>query len=318
MLVLLEKFKHGGHRTYQVAAAVVGSAVVGGAMNAKAAKSASNAQESAAAEANATQRYMYDQTREDNAPFRATGIAANNRLAYLTGIGDPRGTPLELNDWARQAGYNMPQNGAGWTEKEIERLTPYYQAYRQQFFADADKNVAAGSPDYGSLTRNFSQQDLDNDVIYQNTHQYAQDQGNLGVNRLAAASGSQLSGATLKALQRSGANIANQYGNESFNRSNVEKTNTYNRLAGLSGAGQQATNQVASAGQNMANQVSNNQTALGNARGASAIAQGNAWSNALSSGVNAYQQQNYLNSLNSSGGYSNEMARLNAQAGMGG
>lgn len=173
-------------------------------------------------------------------------------------------------------------------------------------------------PSYGSLLRNFGQSDLDNDVIYQNTHQYAQDQGNLGVNRLASASGSQLSGATLKALQKSGANIANQYGNDAFNRNNIEKTNTYNRLAGISGVGQQATNQVAAAGQNMANQVSNNQIGVGNARGASAIAQGNAWNNALSTGANAYQQQNYMNSLNNyggSGGYNDEMARLNSQAG---
>lgn len=298
MLVLLEKFKHGGHRTYQVAAAVVGSAVVGGAMNAKAAKSASNAQESAAAEANATQRYMYDQTRSDNAPFRASGLAANNRLAYLLGVGDPRGTPLELNDWARQAGYNMPQNGASWTEQEIERLTPAHQAYRQQFFADAANNATASNPDYGSLTRKFSQQDLDSDPIYQNTIQFALDQGQQGINRQAAASGNMLSGATLKALSRFGANTAATYGNDSYNRWNNDNTNQFNRLSGISGSGQQATNQIAASGQNYANQASNNLTALGNARGASAIAQGNAWGNAAGQIGNFGMQQYYMNQMN--------------------
>ena len=179
--------------------------------------------------------------------------------------------------------------------------------------ASRSKWGLAPDAEYGSLLRNFSQSDLEADPIYRNTVNFALEQGNQGINRQAAASGNLLSGATLKALSRFGANTAATYGNDAYNRYNTNQNNTYNRLAGLSGAGRQATNQVSASGQNYANQVGNNLTSLGNARGASAIAQGNAWGNAAGQLGNAYMQNQYMNNYGSSAGqgtYSEEMARL--------
>lgn len=54
-----------------VAGATVAAAVVGGAVQADSASKASYAQRKAAADANATQQDQYNQTREDQAPYRA-------------------------------------------------------------------------------------------------------------------------------------------------------------------------------------------------------------------------------------------------------
>jgi hypothetical protein len=69
-----------------VAAAIIGSAVVGGVMNANAAKSAANAQSGAAADANALQKYIFDEQVKLQQPWRDAGIGGLNRLSYLMGL----------------------------------------------------------------------------------------------------------------------------------------------------------------------------------------------------------------------------------------
>jgi len=69
-----------------VAAAIVGSAVVGGAVSAYGANKAAGAQRDAANQADATQRYMYDQTRADQAPYREAGYGALSRMSTLLGL----------------------------------------------------------------------------------------------------------------------------------------------------------------------------------------------------------------------------------------
>lgn len=64
-----------------VAAAVVGSAVVGGAVASNSSSKATKAQTNAANQANDTAMAQYNQTRADNAPFREAGLAALNKLS---------------------------------------------------------------------------------------------------------------------------------------------------------------------------------------------------------------------------------------------
>lgn len=64
-----------------VAAAVVGSAVVGGAVASNSSSKAAKAQTNAANQANDTAMAQYNQTRADNAPFREAGLAALNKLS---------------------------------------------------------------------------------------------------------------------------------------------------------------------------------------------------------------------------------------------
>jgi hypothetical protein len=325
-----------------VAAAVVGSAVVGGVMNSKSASKAADAQTAAANQANETQRYMYDTTRADQAPFLQTGTAANQKLAYLLGIGGSQGgdqggaqsykaisadnlIDTSGGDWRPNADLyqSSPEYRAAWdnfskAHQSQFGVSPNYSrgsnlgsaedyitsqfdlnAYNQaqQEKSAAAQTVQANDPSYGSLLRSFSAEDLANDPIYQSTYQNALDTGTKAANQQASATGSLLSGNTLKALTRFGANTAATYGNDAYNRYNTNQSNVFNRLSGVSGTGQQSAGQVAASGQNYANNVSANQIGLGNARGASAIAQGNALTGALNTGVNAYAQNQYMNSL---------------------
>jgi hypothetical protein len=201
-------------------------------MSSDAAGNAASAQTASADQANATQRYMYDQTRADNAPFRETGLAANNALA------------------------SMMKNG--------------------------------------QFDRKFTAQDMAADPVYNSGLQFGLDQGTQGINRQAAAGGSFLSGATLKALTKYGNDYASTKAGDAYNRFNTDQTNQYNRYAGLSGAGQQATNQVSAAGQNMANQVSANQIGAGNANASGYVGQANAWNSGLQNAYSGYQQNKLI------------------------
>ncbi len=63
-----------------VAVAVGGASLIGGAMSSNAAGKAADAQAAASGDANALQKYMYDQTRQDQMPWLKTG---RNALAQL-------------------------------------------------------------------------------------------------------------------------------------------------------------------------------------------------------------------------------------------
>lgn len=73
--------------------AVAGAAVsvVGGMMAKDSADDGLAAQEAGAARSDATQRYMYDTTRADNAPTMQRGNAAGSKLSYLMGLGGSSG-----------------------------------------------------------------------------------------------------------------------------------------------------------------------------------------------------------------------------------
>lgn len=233
-----------GGRLYDIGSIVGGIAgpLIGGIFGSDASDDAADAQTAAASQSDATQRYMYDTTRADNAPFRETGLQANNRLADL------------MNS--------------------------------------------------GQFGRRFTAADLNADPVYQSGLQFGLNEGTKGINRQAAAGGSMLSGATLKALTRFGNDYGSTKANESYNRFNNDQNAQYNKLAGLSGAGQQATNQISAAGQNMANNISASQIGAGNARASGYVGQANAWTGAIGQGLNAYQQSNMMNRMFPTSGYS--------------
>lgn len=310
-----------------ITAAIIGggAALLGGAMASGAAKDAAGAQAASAAQADATQRYMYDKTREDNAPFRDSGVAANNQLAMLMGLpmggssggGSREQIRNELLKSYTKAATPMIQGGSRWvdgpgfdggqfvddgmgqagTPESIDEAGLNSAIESRLAQQSADQAKMQQDPRYGSLTRNFTMADRDADPVYQSGLQFGLDEGTKGINRQAAAGGSMLSGATLKALTRFGTDYGSTKANESYNRFNTNNNQQYNRLAGLSGAGQQATNQVSSAGQNAANQMSQNQIGAGNARASGYVGASNAWSGALGQAANGFQQSQVMNQL---------------------
>ncbi len=220
-----------------VAAAVVGSAVVGGVMSNKASKTqaqaasqASDTQYLTQQEANALQKEMYDQNRADMEPWRNAGVTALSQLS--TGL---------------KAG--------------------------------------------GEFNRNFSASDFQADPGYA----FRQSEGQKAIDNSAAARGSSLSGATLKALSRYGQDTASAEYQNSYNRWNNDTSNRFNRIAGVAGVGQQATQTVGNYGQTTASNIANGTTNTANNVASNTIQAGNArasgyvgMANSLNSGVNNY------------------------------
>ncbi len=99
-------------------------------------------------------------------------------------------------------------------------------------------------------------------------YQFGLNQGLQGVQRQLAASGRSASGAGLKAANQ----YAQDYASQGFGQ-------FYNRLAGLAGQGQQATDTTGQFGASYATQAGNNLVDMGNARGSAYIARGNVGAN---------------------------------------
>lgn len=220
-----------------VAAAVVGSAVVGGVMANKASKTqasatskASDTQLQAQRETNEMQWKMYEQNRKDQAPWLKAGETALGQLS--TGL----------------------KTG-------------------------------------GEFNRNFTAKDFQSDPGYA----FRQSEGQKAIDNSAAARGSSLSGATLKALTRYGQDTASAEYQNSYNRWNNDVSNRFNRISGVAGTGQQAVNQIGAYGQqtasnvaqgnmNTANQVASNTIQAGNARASGYVGT----ANAINGGINNY------------------------------
>lgn len=302
------------------AAAAVGT-VVAGSMASNAAGSAADAQTQASQQSIAEQKREFNQTQQNQAPFIQNGTAANNKLAYLLGIGTNNGgsssdsRSLLTSDLKNEfptwnAGGNDSiagllqyapqilndpsiQQASGYTPQTLADLQGYLS--RAQAISQAPQTTSAqasSDPAYGSLLKSFSAQDLANDPVYNSGLQFGLNQGTGAINQRALQSGSYDSGATLKALTQ----YANDYGstkaNDAYNRFNTNQSNVFNRLSGIAGTGQQAVNQVQTAGTNEANQISNSLSDAGNARSAGIIGGSNAWGSALSGVNGVYQNYN--------------------------
>ena len=260
-----------------------GASVASGLMGASAASSAADSQAEGAAQANATQRYMYDQTRADNAPFLNNGTEANNQLARLMGLVTSGQRETAMQSLINQARQSNPTISENWVPLE------------SSVDAEASRMGYSSDPMSSPLLRQFTAADMNADPVYNSGLQFGLDEGRKGLERQAAAGGSMLSGATLKALTRFGNDYGSTKANESYNRFQTNQTNNFNRLASVSGAGQTAVNQVGAAGQSMANNVSQNQLGVGNARGASTIAGTNALMGGIAGAFNGLQQRSYAN-----------------------
>lgn len=108
-------------------------------------------------------------------------------------------------------------------------------------------------------------------------YQFAFDQGLQALDRSAASRGRLYSGAQMQGAQQFGQGLASQ-----------QFGNYFNRLSGLAGIGQTATNQLGQAGQNYANNVGQNNLYAGNAQASSYINRGNALSGFVNDAAYGY------------------------------
>lgn len=138
----------------------VAAPIVGGLFGGDAAEDAANTQASAAAQANAIQKQMFDKQVELQAPFRDAGVAANNRLAYLLGLSaDGFGGGSGSGSSNRSFGVAdlVDESGGDWRPNaDLYASDPAYKAAWDKFYGDhqgqfgVSPNVGRGS-DLGSI-----------------------------------------------------------------------------------------------------------------------------------------------------------------------
>lgn len=117
-------------------------------------------------------------------------------------------------------------------------------------------------------------------------YEFRQSEGEKAINRAAAARGGWDSGAALKSLTRYNQDYASgEYGN------------WWNRLAGLAGIGQTATNQTGVLGAGATNQSNDALTSGASARGAGSVGAANAITGGVASGINLINQNRLMDLL---------------------
>lgn len=247
-----------------VAAAVVGSAVVGAGASIVSGNKAAKATKDAAAQSAAIEKYQYDTTREDYAPYRQVGYQALNKLAGLSGLTDNskvnwdayvEGNPDAMANWnsltpaQRQQFGSLQQFGKYHYEQDGSRrdLSPYTVG-----------GATAGSPDYS-------------DFYNSPGYLFRLNEGQKAIERSAAARGGLYSGATMKAIDANAQGVAS----DEFN-------NYVARLQSLAGVGQSATGSTAAAGQAYASGASQAAQQAGAARASAYANTGNAINSAVS------------------------------------
>jgi hypothetical protein len=308
-----------------------GLAIAGGAgvfsalLGSNAASNAASTQAAAADRAAALQKAMFDRTVELNAPFRAGGLAAQNRLLEFMGLrpaggqvgqaGAPR-SEAELRQ-ALMAQYTSPSRQVAYaTQGGPEGDTmPLYRTegggvdeaglsaaiarMRQGEQTAYEQTSATPSADFGKYARDFSMADYQADPGYA----FRLQQGQQAIERSAAARGGLGGGRMAKDLTNYAQGAASQeYGN-AYNRYQTNRANQLNPLQSLAGVAQSATNTIGQAEQNYAKYAGNNAITAGDARASGYLGAASGLNKAISTGYNAYQNYDTMNRLFPQSGY---------------
>jgi len=251
-------------------------AAIGGSMiQANASRNAADRAQGAARDANSLQWNMFQQNRNDQAPWRTTGGAALGQLGNLMGLN----SQATFNEDAYlkahpEAQARMFNTGMSAYEDAMKQYGGAGSADLEQFFTRGQ--------DFGSMSKDFSMADYQQDPGYQ----FRLEQGAKALERAGAAKGAQLSGAQMKGLTDYNSGMASQeYGN-AYNRFMQNRTTRFGELSNLAGLGQSSVGQTGQLGQNAATNMGNNLTGAANMSGAAGLAGANAMTGALNSAAN--------------------------------
>lgn len=202
-----------------VAAAIAGAAVVGAGASIISGNKAASAARDAAAQSNEVQKYMYDTTRSDYAPYRAVGYNALGKLAGLYGVGTSNSM--------------VPGTGTGVSGAAKNNGTPnyggFYASPSYQFrLNEGLKAIERSAASHGQLRGGATMKSLNN---------YAQGEASTEFGNFAnglaglAGVGQQATGSTAQA----GSNYANAASNAFTNAGNARASayeNTGNAING--------------------------------------------------------------------------------------
>lgn len=282
---------------------ILGSAL-GGLAGLIATDRASDAAVGASREAIDLQREVYDQNREDLAPYRETGTAALGQLAQLLGISAPQTAPVAETpaptgeytlDPAQLAQVLQPYLEGNPAEISRDRqyildnfpelvdrinapeptvtLSPVEATVAEPVLAEPTASTELVNPDYSPFFETPGYQFTLNEALTANEGR-------------AAARGRLSSSAT----DRSNIRYATGLADQTYN-------NYLNRLASMAGIGQTANTATAGLGANFANSAGTNIANAGTARASGYLGQANTINNALNSYMNYSAYNNLANSL---------------------
>jgi len=260
-------------------------AVIGAGASIIGSSKASSAQQDAAQQSAALQQQMFDKQVELQAPFRAGGLTAQNRLLTLLGLSPDAATYGTANP-----NYGMTDAAAGVNTTD-------------QYTLPQGLNVNAASPDYGRYARDFSMSDFTTDPGYA----FRLSEGMKGLNSQAAARGGLISGAALKAATNYGQQAGSQEYQNAYNRYQTNRNAQLNPLQSLMNAGQSGANQLTTAAGTLGQGLGQAAVAGGNAQAGGYLNMANSVNNALTQGMSSYAQNRgspYNNFLSSSSPYS--------------
>lgn len=149
------------------------------------------------------------------------------------------------------------------TNTDIQGLNAYVDNLLSQ-----QNSAAQNDPGFGMLTKSFGMDDYQADPGYQ----FRLAEGTKALERKLNAAGKTYSPEAVKALMSYNQGLGSEeYGN-AYNRYNQDQGTLFNRLATLSGFGQNASGQIANAGSNYANQGTDLLTGMGNSITAANVA----------------------------------------------
>lgn len=199
-------------------------------------------------------------------------------------VGDVVGGVTGANKQAKAA-----QNAANTQAAAADKASQIQKDMFEQVRGDLNPYRTAGSDALAQLMGKmqpngfFNQTYQGQDIYDDPSYQFRVNQGNNAIQGGAAAQGGLLSGATLKALQGYGQDMASQEYQNAYNRFNADQTNQYNRLSNLVGIGQNAAAQTGNAGAQTAQAIANNTMQGANSQAAGTIAAGNSVANGFGS-----------------------------------
>lgn len=195
-------------------------------------------------------------------------------------VGDAIGSITGANKQAKAA-QQAANTQAAAADRASQVQWDMYDQTRADLMPYADAGRTALSQLMGEMGPDgyFSQTYTGQDIYSDPSYQFRLQQGQDAIQSSAAAKGGLLSGATLKALQDYGQDMASQEYQNAYNRFNADQTNQYNRLSNLVGVGQNAAAQQGNYGAQTAQAVANNTMAGANAQAAGQIAAGNRTAN---------------------------------------
>ena len=230
-------------------AAIVGASIIGAGTSIIAGNKAAKATTKAATQANDTERYIYDQTRADYAPFRDVGYGALGKLADMYGVSRSTGAAPSTGPSSKlYSQFGLDGRGGG-------------DYYNQPDAVGGTSGRTAGFDGFQASPG----------------YQFRLSEGLKAIERSASSNGTLRGGATMKAIGRYADGTAS-----------AEYENFANRLAALAGVGQSATGSTAAAGQAFASGTSANLNAAGAARASAYANTGNAINQGVSNLASAY------------------------------